>query len=522
MDSHAFFTVWILTAIGSCLCQDRAVGEDVEFRLINPPPAPPFQINWYFGSVLIYAASAGTVNGVVPSYEGRASLDPNTATLELRNLTVNDTGEYTLRVIMSIGQPEKEWKTTLRVFERISSVTLEANQTELVEFNSSVTLTCSASGSSPSFQWFNNSAEVTGSDRVLLDNRTLTVLNVTRYDNGPYRCNASNIVSFEMSSDVTLTIAYGPDSAVVTVEAEYYSSGDNVTLNCSSESSPAAQLQWALNGTLLDEKGPELRLSDVLTSDSGDYNCWAYNSKTQRYKLSSPTSITVLERLSDAAITIAGSPGPLIAGKSSVNLTCEAKGSIITRKWMKNGETLSPETGRITFSDDNRTVSISPVQKEDRGEYTCQVSNPVSNAEGSETLIVKYGPEKVEIKGEGHEGAVEFGQKIHLSCSAESVPDCTYTWTLNGTDKIGTGASFIKENSVYEDSGNYTCTAFNNITKETNKTDFNMSVKAPGSLGGQGGLSAGPIAGIVIGVLVLLAAGGGGIYILTYILKNKR
>ncbi|KAL2084213.1 hypothetical protein ACEWY4_019731 [Coilia grayii] len=474
MDSHAFFTVWILTAIGSCLCQDRAVGEDVEFRLINPPPAPPFIINWYFEGSLICSASAGSVIGVNPSYEGRASLDPNTTTLELRSLALNDTGEYTLRVTMIVGDAEKEWKTTLRVFERISSVTLEANQTELVEFNSSVTLTCSASGSSPSFQWFNNSAEVTGSDRVLLDNRTLTVLNVTRYDNGPYRCNASNIVSFEMSSDVTLTIAYGPDSAIVTVKSEYYSSGDNVTLNCSSESSPAAQLQWALNGTLLDEKGPELRLDPALTSKSGGYSCWAYNSKTQRYKLSSPASITVLERVSDPAITIAGSPDPLIAGKSSVSLTCEAKGSNITRKWMKNGETLSPESGRITFSDDNRTVSISSVQKEDRGEYKCQVSNPISIAEGSGTLIVNYGPEKVKIKGQE---AVEFGQQIHLSCSAESVPDCTYTWTLNGTYKIGTGASFFKENSTYEDSGIYTCTAWNSITKETNKTDLELSVK---------------------------------------------
>ncbi|KAL2084215.1 hypothetical protein ACEWY4_019733 [Coilia grayii] len=416
---------------------------------------------------------------------------------------------------MIIGQVEKEWKTTLRVFERVSdaAITIAGSPDPLIAGKSSVSLTCEAKGSITTRKWMQNGETLSPeTDRITFsdDNRTVSISPVQKEDRGEYKCQVSNPISIAEGSG-TLIVNYGPDSAVVTVKSEYYSSGDNVTLNCSSESSPAAQLQWALNGTLLDEKGPELRLDPALTSKSGGYSCWAYNSKTQRYKLSSPASITVLEKVSGAAITIAGSPDPLIAGKSSVSLTCEAKGSITTRKWMKNGETLSPESGRITFSDDNRTVSISSVQKEDRGEYKCQVSNPVSNAEGSETLIVNYGPEKVEIKGEGHEGAVEFGQKIHLSCSAESVPDCTYTWTLNGTDEIGTGASFIKENSVYEDSGNYTCTAFNNITKETNKTDLELSVKAPGSLGGQGGLSDGAIAGIVIGVLVLPAAGGGGL-----------
>ncbi|XP_063054835.1 carcinoembryonic antigen-related cell adhesion molecule 1-like [Engraulis encrasicolus] len=189
------------------------------------------------------------------------------------------------------------------------------------------------------------------------------------------------------------------------------------------------------------------------------------------------TTLTVFEKVSDPAITISGSPGPLVAGKSSVRLTCEGKGSITTRKWMKNGGTLSPVPDRVTISEDSRTVSIGPVQKEDTGEYKCQVSNPISNVEASGTLTVNYGPEAVIISGEGHGGTVEFGHQIHLTCSAESVPGCTYTWTLNGTRGIGTGPSYMKEKSVYEDSGIYTCTASNSITAGTNKGDFALSVK---------------------------------------------
>lgn len=78
----------------------------------------------------------------------------------------------------------------------------------------------------------------------------------------------------------------------------------------------------------------------------------------------------------------------LIAGKSSVNLTCDAdQDSSITRKWTKDGNPLSPKD-RVTISADNRTVSINPVEKDDNGEYICNLSNPISTMEAKQTLIV--------------------------------------------------------------------------------------------------------------------------------------
>ena len=74
----------------------------------------------------------------------------------------------------------------------------------------------------------------------------------------------------------------------------------------------------------------------------------------------------------------------LIAGESSVNLTCDAQGTIITREWRKDGNPLHG----VNIDELNRTVSISPVKKEDKGDYTCQVSNPVSSETVSKGLIV--------------------------------------------------------------------------------------------------------------------------------------
>ena len=65
-------------------------------------------------------------------------------------------------------------------------------------------------------------------------------------------------------------------------------------------------------------------------------------------------------------MTITG--GVLIAGESSVILTCDAQGSIITREWRKDGNPLHG----VNIDELNRTISNSPVKKEDNGDYASQ------------------------------------------------------------------------------------------------------------------------------------------------------
>ncbi|CAK6977089.1 carcinoembryonic antigen-related cell adhesion molecule 1-like isoform X2 [Scomber scombrus] len=236
---------------------------------------------WAVGDSLILTWQ-GDQQAVFPGHSGRASVNILTGALTLSSVTMADSGVY----VVQSSEPQLMANTSIIVLEPISNVTIRVNQTKLMEFNSSAVIACSvSSGSSPSFLWLNGSSEVTASERVQLndENSTLTVANVTRYDQGPFRCCVFNRVSNSTSDSVNFTISYGPDNMALTVNGQNTTSfliGSNLTMFCSTQSNPPAQLQWAFRGVLLNTTGPLLELYSISEDQSGSYSCLAFNNHT--------------------------------------------------------------------------------------------------------------------------------------------------------------------------------------------------------------------------------------------------
>ncbi|XP_051262598.1 carcinoembryonic antigen-related cell adhesion molecule 1-like [Dicentrarchus labrax] len=237
--------------------------------------------SWAVGESLILTW-LGDQQAVFPSHTGRASVNVLTGALTLISVKVADSGVY----IVQSTNPQLKANVSITVLEPVSNATLRTTQTNLMEFNSSAVITCSvSSGSSVSFLWMNHSSEVTAMDRVQLTdgNSTLTIVNVTRYDQGPFRCHVFNPVSNATSDPVNFTISYGPDNMAITVNGQNTTSftiGSNLTMLCSAQSNPPAQLQWAYRGELVNTTGPLLELFSVSEDQSGPYSCLAFNNRT--------------------------------------------------------------------------------------------------------------------------------------------------------------------------------------------------------------------------------------------------
>ncbi|XP_030014281.1 carcinoembryonic antigen-related cell adhesion molecule 5-like [Sphaeramia orbicularis] len=253
------------------------VGENVTLSL--SPPTSLSSGSWSVGNAQILTW-VGNQQAIFSSHTGRASIDIATRALTLSFVTVADSGVYTVQS----ASPELKLSTTITVLEPISNVTLRTNQTRLVEFKGSIVASCSVlSGSSLSFLWLNGDSEITANERVHLTdgNSTLTIVNMSRYDQGQLRCCAFNAISNATSDPVNFTVSYGPENMNLTGGGSF-ATGSNVSMLCLADSSPPARLKWAFRGELLNTTGAELNLYNISEDQSGVYTCQAFNNETSR------------------------------------------------------------------------------------------------------------------------------------------------------------------------------------------------------------------------------------------------
>ncbi|KAK0139786.1 Carcinoembryonic antigen-related cell adhesion molecule 5 [Merluccius polli] len=441
--------------------------------------SPTAKINsgsWSTGAAVI-VTWVGPQQSVFPNHIGRASVDSTTGALTLRSVTLADTGVYTVQGT----DPVLTASATITALEGISNVNLTTNVTIFVEFRDSVVLACLANGPSPAFLWMNGSSVVTAGNRVQIGagGSTLTILNVTRYDRGPFTCNVSNAVSTEISQSPNLTIYYGPDHMELRGNGQNISDfllGSNLNISCSAKSHPTAQFQWAFQGDVLNTTGPDMMLYSISEKHSGLYSCLAYNNVTQMY--SNITKHINIDHI--CGETIIASQTQLPVG-SNVTLRLSNQTKINFGTWNFKGGNIVLIAGdaqiiypawkdRVTFNRTTSALSISSLQVADSGIYSLSAGQP--NFKADVKLLVQVPVTMAKVNANGVQPILN--KNFNLTCDTVGFVETIY-WIKNGSalqttsqimlDKHNTTVTFSPV--LLSDNGYYECKASNLVSSLT-------------------------------------------------------
>ncbi|XP_068945104.1 carcinoembryonic antigen-related cell adhesion molecule 1-like [Petaurus breviceps papuanus] len=422
---------------------------------------------WYkstedpFNQIAFYSAATGEQT----TADSRLKVFSN-GSLLISDLTVSDTNDY---VVVFLNHTRELIVTAvghLAVYGPLSKPNISSNNMAPVENKDTVYLTCQSENEDVTYVvWFINHSSPAG-DRIVLslDNRTLTIIKVTREDQGPYQCEIQNPVNVSRSDPFTLNITYGPDTPVIVPTDPHYPVGATLELSCSADSNPPAQYTWLFNGTQM-MSTPQLSIPNMSLSHTGNYTCIASNSVTG-LSASKDINITISEMVSKPLIL--ANTSSITEAKGSVTFKCLTKDDSTTILWFLNNKVIPPRA-RLSLSKDNKTLTLLQTRREDAGQYQCEVWNQVS-AQSSDhvTLRVDYGPDFVDINASPplFLGTIkaQLGSSVNMRCQATSQPACLYRWLLNGTALAATNTFSISTMS-WGDMGTYRCIAENPKTQ---------------------------------------------------------
>ncbi|XP_023374772.1 carcinoembryonic antigen-related cell adhesion molecule 5, partial [Otolemur garnettii] len=434
-----------------------------------------------------------------------------------------------------------------RVDAELTKPSITSNNSNPVENKDSVDLTCEPAAQDVTYLWWLNNQSLPVNSRLSPDNRTLTLLNVTRDESGPFVCETWNPVSTNRSDPFTLNVLYGPDAPTISPPGSLYILGANLNLSCHADSNPPANYSWLINGSFLQDT-KELFTPGITVEHSGSYACHAHNSATglnattmmkppQRRDeqlgalelccvpgspsdqlcsdsiwdtfggIKSTTQGNLLSVMCTAEFSrpfITSNNSNPVENKDSVALICEPVMENVTYLWWLNNQSL-PVSSSQQLSPDNSSLTFLSVTRNESGPFVCATQTPEStNRSDPFTLNVLYGPDTPTISSP--ESSYISGANLNLSCHADSNPPANYSWLINEISWQDTQVLFIPGITT-KHRGSYTCHAHNSATGLNATAVKNITVLAPG-------LSAGAIVGIVIGVLAGVALIGALAYFL--------
>ncbi|XP_051993366.1 B-cell receptor CD22-like isoform X2 [Xyrauchen texanus] len=256
-------------------------------------------------------------------------------TIRLNDVTQKDSHEYYFRFITNIT--DGRWTGYPGVTLNITDLHVESP--ESVTEGDTVSLTCKSTCNltdRTTFIWWKNTQSLTERNNKLL------LQSVRREDAGRYSC---AVHGHKLTSPhVDLNVKYSPKETFVVVNPSgEIVLGNSVTLTCSSDSNPPAQISW-FKGLTYIGSGEIYSITSIRSDHSGEYKCKSINEVGEKY--SDTVTLNVMYSPRNVSVSMSGSGEIVLVDSVNLTCSCDSNPPVLNYTWFKVNESSSVGSGQ--------------------------------------------------------------------------------------------------------------------------------------------------------------------------------
>lgn len=372
-------------------------------------------------------------------YRGSAPISGATsATYTINPVSAADFGTYYVRISNDAGEIASGF-ATLKVPSNGAPTITDQPVSATAISGGSATFRVQASGDGTlTYQWFRNSAEISGAT-----SSTLTVNPVNSSNVGTYFVRITNDKGTVDSNSVSLTIA-APAAPTITTQpsSKTVTSGSTTTFTVVARGTPAPTYQWLKDGVEIPgETSSVLRVTSVSASDVGSYTVRVSNS--QGTVTSQPATLAIATA---PQITLQPQSQTVNQGQT-VTLSADATGTApLTYTWYKGSADNTPVATGPTYTFTATANSA--------GQYHVVVSNTYGSDRSADVTVTVIGPPVISQTPANVTVGVGTAATFTVTATDPAGGTLTYQWYKNGAPiSNATGASYTTPVTTLNDNG---------------------------------------------------------------------
>lgn len=409
--------------------QSAALGSSVTFT-VSASGSGDLGYQWFKGGVAIDGATSSSYT--------------------IASVSASDLGTYAVTITNSIGTVTSEAATLTLPGSSAPVVTTQPHSISTPS-GSSATFSVVASGSGLSYQWYKDSAAISGAT-----GSSYTVASADSTAAGSYFVRITNAGGTVDSNSVTLTIAAATAPRITAQpSSKTVSAGSSATFSVTASGTAPLTYQWYKDGVAVSgATSSTLTVSSVTSAKAGGYYVTVTNGS------GSTTSSTATLTVVTAPVITTQPASQSVDLNSPATFTVVASGSGLSYQWYKNGLAVSGATGA------SYTV-LSTIANE--GEYRVKVTNSAGSVTSNIARLTVVGPPTITTQPGGT--TVGVGSTATFSVVASGTGSLTYQWYKNGAAISGaTGTSYTTPATV---TGDNSATFYVRVTNSAGTTQSN-------------------------------------------------